>query len=542
MRTVKRQVAAVSPEPMLALRSLVTAANREKAFWLGQLRGYEGFRCLANARNTLRDPAVRAGYESAYGLSARQWKSALDEAVGMADRFWKAHFVGARSVLYRLELGDAQRHYCFSILRDYGKLYDLFKGQLPQLPVASKAKKSAGKQSKADALPARAELTKADQIVLAHRLRELIRRNMPTFPSVKLARSVVLDQNCYRISRRDGVQVASVATLARGKRLDLPLKGYCATPTSRPRTHRATKKTDHYGTVRIVVDGEAVALHTTFDTDKAARRAALSMTAGELALDAGYTDTFADQHGAFYGRGLGTCLLRATDALHDKGVARNKLHALEKKYRTGGRLAKANAMRRCNLGTKKQIVVRQRQQATVERIINTAVNEVLAKKPGTLIREQLSQAFSFKLGRKANRRLSAWTRGRIVERCDYKASLGGTKILLANSAYSSQECCRCGWVEQSNREAHDFKCRQCGHGTHAGENAAGVLVRRVTDPEITLYTPVSVVKKILLARYQATQHGCLETAAQVRAMGTVAADSRSCRLSQADDKRASANG
>lgn len=254
MRTVKRRVSAVTSEPLQALRSLVTAANREKAYWLGQLRGYRGFRCLANVRKTLRDPAVKAGYESAYGLSARQWKSALDEAAGMVDRFWKARFAVVRTALYWRKLDDTQRHYCFSILRDYGKLNDLFNGQLPSPPVAPKRKQSAGKHPKVDDSPAPVELTKAEQIILAHRLRRLIRRDMPTFPSVKLARSIVLDQNCYRISMRDGIQVASVATLTRGKRIDLPLKGYCATPTSRPRTHRAPKKTDHYGNVRIIVD------------------------------------------------------------------------------------------------------------------------------------------------------------------------------------------------------------------------------------------------------------------------------------------------
>lgn len=64
MRTVTRQVGVVPPEPMQALRALVVAANREKAYWLGHLRGYRGFRFLANPRKTLRDPAVKAGHVS----------------------------------------------------------------------------------------------------------------------------------------------------------------------------------------------------------------------------------------------------------------------------------------------------------------------------------------------------------------------------------------------------------------------------------------------------------------------------------------------
>ena len=247
------------------------------------------------------------------------------------------------------------------------------------------------------------------------------------------------------------------------------------------------------------------------------------MTSGELALDAGYTDTFADQHGGFYGRALGATLPGATDVLHDKGVARNKLHGLEKKYRARGQATKANAMRRCNLGTIKQTAMQERQHATVDSIISRAMVQVLAKKPCTIIREQLSSSFIFNVGRKANRRLSAWTRGRIAERCDFKAGVDGTKFLLANAAYSSQECCRCGWVEQSNRSGHTFRCRKCGHGLHAGTNAARNLVNRAKDPEITLYTLTGAVKAILLARYQVIQKGCLETAVPAKAAGDCSA-------------------
>lgn len=498
MRTIKRQVQPVAAAPLQALRDYVDAANHEKAFWLGRLRGYKDFACLSNVRKALRDPAVKAGYVSPNGLSARQWKSALDEAVGMADRFWQAHFSAVRSKLAKANLSDARRHYCFSILCDYAKLFDLFEGRLPALPAPPKEKKP---QQDEPYVP----LTKDQQIRMAHCLRAAIRKNVPSFPRVKLSRSAVMDQNQYRVTTRDGVQYASVATLVPRQRVELALKGFCATPKSKPRTHKAPKKTDHYGTARLVIDSDQVALHTTAGTDKAARAARKTMTGDVLALDAGYTDTFADQHGDFYGRELGTCLLSATDALHDKGVVRNRLRALEEKYRASGNIAKANAIRRCNLGTVKQTAVRARQHATVECIINTAMNQVLAKKPRTLVREHLSKTFAFKLGRQTNRRLSAWTRGRIVDRCDYKAHVSGSDVVLANAAYSSQACRQCGWVEQSNRQAHAFKCRKCGHGAHAGTNAARNLVMRPADAEIRLHTPHGEVKRILLARYQTAQ-------------------------------------
>ena len=108
MRTIKRQVEPLATASMFALRALVDAANREKACWLGQMRGYKGFGLLANVRRTVRDPAVKAGCVLPYGLSVRQWKSALDEAVGMAERFWQTHFVGVRSFLAKSTCTDAQ--------------------------------------------------------------------------------------------------------------------------------------------------------------------------------------------------------------------------------------------------------------------------------------------------------------------------------------------------------------------------------------------------------------------------------------------------
>ena len=55
----------------------------------------------------------------------------------------------------------------------YAKLCELFDGRLPAPPIAPE-----------------------------HRLRGLIRKNLPRSPKVKIACSVVLDQNCYQILKR----------------------------------------------------------------------------------------------------------------------------------------------------------------------------------------------------------------------------------------------------------------------------------------------------------------------------------------------------
>lgn len=518
MRTVKRTVQSLNAGKLAALKELVCAFNKEKSSWVDKLAGLPGFYLLANIRKHVRDPAVKDKYASKHGLSARCWKCALDEAVGMVERYWQAHFVTVRSAVNNTKLCDAQKFYCYCILNDYGQLHDLFAGDLPPLPKPPKAKPGAkARAARTAGLPA---LTRAQQIEAVRSLRAAIRAGLPKFVTVKKSRSVVLDQNCYSVFEHGGVQYAKILTLTKGERIALPLDGFCATRTARPRTHRPIKHTAHFGNIRIVL-GASVQLHTAYDTEKTARAARRGCINEKLALDAGYADTFADQNGNLYGPGLGPALMAATDTLHDKGVARNRLHALEKHYRATGKTRKANNLRQCNLGTVKKEALTRRQHAHVDCIINTALNQVLDQRPAAVIRENLAHQFEFKLGRKPNRRLSAWTKGRIAGRTDFKVDARGSRVELANAAYSSQTCSQCGWVEQSNRHGHVFQCQKCRHADHAGTNAAKNLRQRPGDPEISLYTPHTRVKEILLARFEASEKRRLETAELVRAAATV---------------------
>ncbi len=57
----------------------------------------------------------------------------------------------------------------------------------------------------------------------------------------------------------------------------------------------------------------------------------------------------------------------------------------------------------------------------------------------------------------------------------------GTRLVLVNPAYSSQECAECHHVDGASRVGERFGCTTCGHRAHADVNAAKVILRRRTD-------------------------------------------------------------
>jgi hypothetical protein len=73
-----------------------------------------------------------------------------------------------------------------------------------------------------------------------------------------------------------------------------------------------------------------------------------------------------------------------------------------------------------------------------------------------------------------------------------------------NPAYTSQMCPTCLFVHKNNRTGDLFKCLNCGHTDHADRVAAYNLLARYYDPDITIYTPKSVVWSILQSRFIAS--------------------------------------
>lgn len=76
-------------------------------------------------------------------------------------------------------------------------------------------------------------------------------------------------------------------------------------------------------------------------------------------------------------------------------------------------------------------------------------------------------------GSDARNRLSGWSFGQLFAFLEYKARLAGVPIEVVDPRNTSRTCSECGHCEKSNRKSRDeFRCKACGHESHADWNAA----------------------------------------------------------------------
>ena len=163
---------------------------------------------------------------------------------------------------------------------------------------------------------------------------------------------------------------------------------------------------------------------------------------------------------------------------------------------------KAARCRQYNLGRKKLNEKARKAKETLEKEINTGINELLKKKkPDLLITEDLSHTFTYNKPKSINRKLSAWCRGKLQDRIAFKTLAEGFRHEQVNPAFGSQTCPRCDFVDQRNRNKDKFKCLHCGHEAQADQVAAENYAKRYGDPKIRLYMSPSQVKTILFERF-----------------------------------------
>jgi len=221
------------------------------------------------------------------------------------------------------------------------------------------------------------------------------------------------------------------------------------------------------------------------------------------AVDAGFTEVCVDNDGVVYGAGFGKHMAKMAEARNVKGIRRNKLLAVAKKAQLRGDEGKARRIEAHNLGVVKQAARLAREQAEIQRHIDSALNKLFASKPAFVVHEDLSRAkFKFQYGAAQSRSLSAWARGVYQERLEFKAQVRGSHLVAVNPAYSSQLCPVCGFVERENRNGDRFRCLRCKHSGAADQVAAINLLARASDNEIQCWTSPSKVKTALQDRHK----------------------------------------
>jgi transposase len=245
--------------------------------------------------------------------------------------------------------------------------------------------------------------------------------------------------------------------------------------------------------LRIILKGDSVEIH--YATEKGQGR---PCGTAEIGIDKGYSEAFTDSDGAHHGENFGDVLTAYSDQVSKTGKARNKLHALEKKHRAAGRIAKADRIKTSNLGRVKLEARRDRAQNRLRNIAYQAAHAIVDK--ATVVgSEDLTMPIKGKVQwRKYNRRMSAWAKGVLAQALEEVCTQREATHVVVNAAYTSQMDSFSGLLE--GKRAGDKFYRANGDVLQADLNAARNVRTRIHDREITRYMPHQQVKAILLAR------------------------------------------
>ena len=140
----------------------------------------------------------------------------------------------------------------------------------------------------------------------------------------------------------------------------------------------------------------------------------------------------------------------------------------------------------------------------VRQSINQAVNLCFKEHEGCQFAfEQLSVASMRHKARAMNAYMRAANLGHIPDQILWNATKRGVAATRVKSAYSSQECHACHYVDRKNRpNQQTFCCRVCGHTAHADLNASQNLAGRLHDEELRTCQNRQEVKALLLKRHE----------------------------------------
>jgi transposase len=245
--------------------------------------------------------------------------------------------------------------------------------------------------------------------------------------------------------------------------------------------------------LRIIVKDGFTEIH--YATEKAAGRASGVQVIG---IDKGYTEAFTDSDGKAHGTAFGAVLTDYSDKTSETHKCRNKLHATEKKHRAAGRLAKADRIKKHNLGRKKIDARRDRAQRHLRTIAFQSAHTVVDK-AGVVVSEDLSSPIAKKQPwKKFNRRMSSWAKGVLADALDSVCTQRNAKHVLVNGAYTSQMDSTTGLLQ--GKRVGDKFYRVNGDVLQADHNAALNVKARLDDRDILRFTPYKEVRRILLSR------------------------------------------
>jgi len=492
-RTVRLASLPLNQRKLADLRQVMDSYATAKRTFVAVLRQPSMWHHLENKRK-FRDWAKQQGFYPP-GVNVHLVDQAAFDAVDTCVRHI-ASVVASSSLkakIWRRYPNEAERHYAYACLDRSSALGIIMRGGTPDITTGQRG-------------PA-----KKERQVIARYLHRHMRKTLAgTWPTVRLARSMALDETLHSsfvIERPDKTpkrrQYVKVIGPRSGERITIPLSGVSRVS----------------GNIRVVLDegGTRAFIHVTYEM-----RALPEPPSGrDVAIDWGVTEVCTDDSGIKHGTSYGAILKRATEQRNRTGKARGKLWAITKKDAGSKR---ARRIAKHNLGTKKQARRRARTQASLRTVSGAAIKEVVygegnrtrargkvpqlpAHRPRRVIAEDLAHLRGKARSKKISRMCSSWARSENEGRMAVHAYIGGSDVITANAAYTSQTCPDpdCGYVSRDNRNGDRFHCRnpywECNWQGDADHVAAINLTTRINDLEIHRFTPHIEVKKILDARF-----------------------------------------
>jgi putative transposase len=141
----------------------------------------------------------------------------------------------------------------------------------------------------------------------------------------------------------------------------------------------------------------------------------------------------------------------------------------------------------------------------INRLLNRLIN---LYKPMKIIVEKLDFR-SPELSKRMNRLIQNFGKRYVREKLERMHQLYGIEIVEVNSAYSSQECSSCGYVDRENRKStQEFECKCCGNKMNAQVNSAKNLLERSSLREFHPHLPKKHVLKVLIKKHLERLKGC----------------------------------
>lgn len=452
-------------------KKLMAVALKYKAFRNEIFNKYGSLECLPylSYPRKLRNQWITDGSCKKYGLQSKQWQIALEEVfyvLTARTEQWKK--IVKRDIKKNKKLSDEEKHYLFSILCSYNLIYDICKNReirvFKDFQIASKRK-----------------------IYLHRYLHTLIRTKMGPKPkSHSLSFSINTDM--YNIKQdKKGKNWIAITTLTFRKMIHISL----------------TDNKPIKGQLIIKILKNHIEIIETQEVP--CKRLQDNTSDKIIAIDKGLTNLINASTNTKYGQGFGKSLSEFSDRRTDKNSTRNKLREIYNVHLINHRFKKAANILKYNLGKIKYNHIKNTERKELEQQINAALNQFFKfENPHELVVEKLDfQSWTKKLNRNQRRHFSAWLKGYLQERIEFKCQQNGVLLAEINSAYTSQLCPFCGFVHSDNRRGANFHCLNCGREGDADYFASLNILSRLTDSDIGLFTPYREVKKILMERFEA---------------------------------------